>query len=649
MRHYQPIESAKLDWLEDAPQSHEFEDIYFSTDGGLNESRYVFLQANHLPERWQGLDATTMAETGFGTGLNFLSTAQAWLTHSKPNAVLHYVSVEKHPLQRTDLQRALASWPTLKALSNELINHYPALTPGYHRRSLFNGRVQLTLMFGDAEIMLSELHAVVDTWYLDGFAPRKNPDMWSDKLFQHIARLSHDKTSFSTFTAAGIVRRGLQAVGFNIEKIKGFGKKREMLRGQFQACAIHQEPQPWFSLKSPTNPPSKDKQAIIIGAGLAGATTAYALAQRGWQVQVLERHEEAAQAASGNHSGVVLPRLTATMNHEGQFYLSCFLYATHWFNQLAQQHNDFAWHQSGVIQLEKVSHIKKLASLNLPAQVLAIVDKAQASAIAGTAINQSALHYPMGGWLSPARLCRKLLASHPNITLVTQADVSSLKQQGGQWQIDTKQGQHYAAPTVVLCNAYETNCLLAQQLPLNKSRGQLSYCNSQPSKTLNTPVCFDGYIIPSLDNTHCVGATYDRHNESTELHLGDEQKNLAALAQSLTEYSHLKASGGRVAFRTTSQDHLPIVGPAINASFFRQHYQSLKHGKPARHYPLAQYQPHLFINTGHGSRGLTSTPLAAEFIANLLNDEPIALPKSLQQCIHSGRFLIRQLRKGLIE
>ena len=649
MSTYQAIEPAKLDWLERTPKSHDFEDVYFSTDGGLDESRYVFLQANKLPERWQGRASFSIAETGFGTGLNFLATVEAWLAHSETEAVLHYVSVEKHPLQRDDLGRALACWPALEKFSNELIQNYPELTPGYHRRSLFNGRVQLTLMLGDAEEMLGELHANIDTWYLDGFAPSKNPDMWSDRLFHHIARLSHEQTWFSTFSAAGVVRRGLQAVGFATEKLKGFGKKREMLRGQYQACALVQEQQPWFALKPQKSPNPTNKHAVVIGAGLAGATTAYALAQRGWQVQVLERHHAGAQEASGNHSGVVLPRLTATMNQEGQFYLASFLYATQWLNQLDRQLGHFGWHRSGVIQIEDDSYLEKLALLDLPSNIMEIIDQQRASSLAGTSIKTQALHYPLGAWLSPARLCQQLLKAHPNIQLITQANVVSLQQKDTQWQITTERGQHYAAPTVVLCSAYDTNTLLDQALPLNQSRGQLSYCENTPDNALLTPVCFDGYIIPSLDNLHCVGATYDRHSKCTDLLTGDEQKNLAALAQALPDFAQAKSRGGRVAFRTSSQDHLPIIGPMIDRTYYLNHYTHLKHGQPAHCYPPANYQANLYVNTGHGSRGLTTTPVAAEFIANLINNEPASLPTSLQQCIHPGRFLVRQLRKGLAQ
>jgi len=229
-----PITQAALEWRNGLPYSPAFEDVYFSSDDGLLETEHVFIQGNALTDRWQQLqsDTFTILETGFGTGLNFLCACKAWLTHAPTNAVLHFISVEKHPLSAADMHKALLHWQTLQTIAGELLAHYDTLLET-GTASLFNHRVQLQVLFGDATACLSGLDIKADAWFLDGFAPAKNPDMWQPALFAQMARLSSPHTTFATFTSAGIVRRGLTATGFKVIKIPGFGRKREMITGHF--------------------------------------------------------------------------------------------------------------------------------------------------------------------------------------------------------------------------------------------------------------------------------------------------------------------------------------------------------------------------------------------------------------------------------
>lgn len=226
--------SAQLVWRDGLPYSSKFQDVYFSSDNGLLETEYVFLQGNDLQARWQQADLTdfTIIETGFGTGLNFLCAAQLWLAHAPEHAVLHFISVEKYPLSLTELTTALALWPQLSALSTPLLEQYPALLD-QQTIHLYGHRVQLTVHIGDATEQLSRISNLADAWFLDGFAPAKNPDMWQAGLFQTMAAHAHSTTTFATFTSSGDVRRGLIHAGFQVNKRAGFGKKREMLCGKF--------------------------------------------------------------------------------------------------------------------------------------------------------------------------------------------------------------------------------------------------------------------------------------------------------------------------------------------------------------------------------------------------------------------------------
>lgn len=273
--------SAQIEWRDGQPYASAFDDVYFSSDNGLAETEYVFLEGNDLAKRWKSLSAQkmqmegthgehiascgnllrqaqderrrdtptfTIAETGFGTGLNFLCAAKLWLKTAPENAVLHFISTEKYPLSLQDISKALQLWPTLAELSEALLVQYENLLKDNHL-VLFNQRIQLTLLIGDATEQLASITIspsrlegegvnphhfnTVNAWFLDGFAPSKNPEMWQATLFQQVAKLSSTETTIATFTSAGGVRRGLIDAGFTIKKRAGFGKKREMLVGSF--------------------------------------------------------------------------------------------------------------------------------------------------------------------------------------------------------------------------------------------------------------------------------------------------------------------------------------------------------------------------------------------------------------------------------
>ena len=641
MPRYHPITPAQIDWSDAIPQCRQHQDIYFSREGGIEETHHVFLQGNRLAQRWHNQTSFTIGETGFGTGLNFLCTLAQWPQQGR----LHFISVEKHPLRPDDLKHALNSLPTLKKYADELIKHYPPLVHGLHRREFLNGRATLTLLFGDAAEMFAELNARVDAWYLDGFAPGKNPDMWTDTLFQHIARLSKPDTSVATFTAAGIVKRGLKAVGFEINTQKGFGRKRDMLVGRYTAQNNSRSSQPWFHYAPPT---TKTKHAIVIGGGLAGSSISHALARRGWRITLIERHNTIAQGASGNHSGVVMPRLTADMSSDGRFYLHAFLYTCHWLTQLKNKHPPLPWHHSGVLQLTSNAHMQRLKSLQLPTNVLAFLDAAQATRTSGTHIGQDAISFPGAGWLQPPALCRWLLNDQRNnINLIVNRQATSLTKQDSAWKIWHGDNMIAEAETVIIANGYDAEHLLNIDIfKLQKVRGQIAYLPAtEQSQQLKTPVCYDGYVIPAYQGLHCAGASYQPANNSSQRDTEDDAEILAHLKKALPEFDCQPPVDGRVAFRTSTQDHLPVIGPVPDIDFYQRHYADLQHGKPAHLYSAAKYLEGLFISTGHGSRGLVSCPLGAEVIAATLNHDPVPLTQDVLNAVHPARFLIRRLKQ----
>ncbi len=229
------MQFSPIKWINNNPYSIDFNDIYFSTVDGLQETETIFITQNQLKDRFETLKNSTFSviETGFGTGLNFFCTAAHWLNLAPENAQLHFVSIEKYPLKPEDIQKVAQLYPQFHAISAEFLQQYANLTPNFNAFTMAGSRIHLVLWIGDILNILPQINGKADAWFLDGFAPAKNAEMWSNDVFEHVARLSKTNATFATFTSAGSVRRGLLAVGFEVKKAAGFGKKREMLRGAY--------------------------------------------------------------------------------------------------------------------------------------------------------------------------------------------------------------------------------------------------------------------------------------------------------------------------------------------------------------------------------------------------------------------------------
>src|ERR1700687_4709868 len=224
----QALVPARLAFQEGIPYSEAFGDVYRSAAGGPAQSRHVFLAGNGLPGRWAGRERFVVLETGFGLGLNFLTTWQAWRADPSRCRRLHFVSIEASPFSLSDLRRLHENYPELSDEAAALHSRWPMLLPGMHRLELDSGNVVLTLYFADIK-RLRALRLAADAIYLDGFAPAKNPDMWAPQSLRAISRLAAPDATAATWSVAASVRAALEETGFEVEKRPGFGGKREML------------------------------------------------------------------------------------------------------------------------------------------------------------------------------------------------------------------------------------------------------------------------------------------------------------------------------------------------------------------------------------------------------------------------------------
>jgi tRNA 5-methylaminomethyl-2-thiouridine biosynthesis bifunctional protein len=672
------VELASLDWDADGqPLSSVFGDVYFSKANGLEETRHVFLKHNQLPERWAALgDSThfTIAETGFGSGLNFLAAWELWLATAPESAQLHFVTVEKFPLNKVDLARALALWPELKPFADQLIEAYPVFVgTGFHRLNFMNGRIKLTLIIDDAAQgftkLLASTHplyasngAKIDAWFLDGFAPSKNPQMWSDELFNCIRNLSKTGTTAATFSAAAIVKNGLKNAGFAIQKVAGFGRKREMVKAQLitepeplnpddyrYRGSFSPYPVPWTvdTKKSEFS----EKHALIIGGGLAGCHSARALAERGWQVKILERHSALAQEGSGNPQGVLYAKLSPLDEAQAAFNLASLQYALNFYRPLWKNIGD----QCGVLQLAyKTSEAELHKLLNAKFanadSLVEFVSAEKASQLAGILLTQSGLFFPQAGWIDPRKLCAHLV-DHPNIQVEYNFHVNQLNQAENNWQAESATSGTQSAPVVIIASAKDAvNFEQANHLPIKSIRGQITFIVENAVKaSLKTVVCAEGYISPAQDGAFCTGATFNLKDTETATRTSDHQTNLDNLCEHLPVFemeANAAELAGRVAFRCSLPDYLPCVGALPVVDKLVEDFAPLRKNARAGITTGGSYWHGLYINIGHGARGLAYTPLCAELLAAQINNESIPIPRELVNALNPARFIIRDLTRN---
>ena len=755
--------SPDLDWTDGLPCSRQFDDVYFSRHNGLEETRHVFLHNNQLKQRFNQLkpyENFTIAETGFGTGLNFLATWKLWQENAPKTGKMHFISVEKYPLSTSQLARALTLWPELKSLSQNLIERYPNPVEQPVNRLLFDkGRVQLTLLIGDVQDAFealdpslgnahldtrtgySEQKVGVDAWFLDGFSPSKNPEMWQPKLYHTMAKLSsyaHSKSTIATFTAAGHVRRGLEAAGFSVSKVPGFGRKREMVAGALSFCTLgydqalgydqilgyehalshnrtldtdnsshpdaalnqqtaDQNPelnqgkvlaeQPssnrgrrkqvkhyWHTqlCKRQRSIPSATKSPIaVIGAGLAGCHTAHALALRGYSVHLFDAGEGIATGASGNPQGIVYSRFSHQQDALAEFNLTALRYADAFYSE---GFYDQAGSRTGVLHLsqtEKLSHNHAKIAAHYQNETAfktaSLLTNQEASQRLKQTVDKGGLMSELGGWLRPKVLCEKL-AENENIQVLTHHHLTDYQHDDiSGWKLAFKGKAPRSYSRVVIANAFAAKQLpLFAELPTKAIRGQVTTVTlpaNQPCslRSLSAPICGEGYIAPPYSNhdgMQCTfGATFDLKSTDPQARIEDNHKN-RDMAQALLSEQASAIFGeesdeelredqwvGRASFRCATSDYLPIVGPACTPEN-RVRFKGYTTNRFAQiNQPGAVYDG-LYLNVGHGSRGLTYTPIAAELIASLISGETLPLSEQLYQGLHPGRFTIRSLMRN---
>lgn len=624
------------------PHSDQFNDIYFNTEDGLAESNYVFIQGNDLLQRWHSETNKTnfvIAETGFGTGLNFLATLHAWHNTKEKPQHLHFISFEKYPLTTNDLITAHQAFPDLAQHSELLINHWQRFSDqfrhGYHHLKISNN-VTLVLGFGDAAQLLTQLNAQVEAWYLDGFAPKKNPEMWQESLFNEINRLSHQTTTVATFTAASQIKKHLLNNGFVVNKLPGFGRKREMISAVFKESKTKNTTEkPWCPTPAKTN---KNKKITILGAGIAGLTVAKRFKDMGYYTTIIEKNILPMKEASGNALAMVMPMLTAENSPEMQFYIRAFEAAKDFYT--SDEFKTIGVNQH-LTNSKQQQWGRAISALDIPDYLVNPYDSK----------NQSVL-YPKSGYVDTQKVADRLSSSvdqwhQTEITSIAQAD-------NGCWILKQHDSENLIeAETLVITNGIQAQSLFPNSDLSITARHGMTTTIQISDGGFNCIELSDGYIIPdNRNNRYICGATFDHLPRSkwyqpAELHDDHWHRN-SQLWLNHGFYEHLESAkviAAHAAIRATTPDHLPICGPMIDQNQFKIDYQDLHHGRHWQQYPTAATYDNLYILNGLGSRGFTSAPLLALYLCAMINGEPLPLENDLCKIIHPNRFLYRSCKK----
>jgi tRNA 5-methylaminomethyl-2-thiouridine biosynthesis bifunctional protein len=627
------------------PWSTQFGDIYHSAESGPGQARHVFLDGNQLPARWRNRQSFTVLETGFGLGLNFLASWQAWREDREHCARLHYVAVEKHPFTAESLESLHGRYGEFASLSAELRAKWPALVPGVHRIALDEGRVLLTLALGDAGDILPRLAVLPDAVFLDGFAPARNPAMWSPTVIKAIARIARPGMTLATYTSAASVRRALADQGFDCEKRPGFGHKREMLCATFAPK--------WPRRGQPAAPePRGERHALVIGAGLAGAAICERLASRGWRLTLIDTHQAPARGASGLSAGVFHPHVSPDDCLLSRLSRNAFLLGLTRWQALADAGHRIEWSRCGMLHLpqrndEEGAVSAALASLAYGNGYAKYVTASEASGLAACRIGSGGCWYPGGGWLrSPSLVAAQLAAADAHTQTLFGQSVHRLERRNALWHALAEDGSVIAtAPVAILANAADASLLADLGTPLRRIRGQMTWVPQSDTGAPRVVVSGRGYALPPSGGTMVIGSTYETEDVPPLPAVDAHAANLARLARLLPDLTNLPAADalqGETAFRAVARDRLPLIGSVPDIEAARRDSIALSGAQLAALPRL----PDLYCATGLASRGIIWSALAGELLASLLEGEPLPLETDLAAAIDPGRFVLRSLRHG---
>lgn len=610
----------------------------------------------------------SIIETGFGSGLNFFNVATAWRNFQavrKPDHLtkLNYTSIEGFPLRHEDISQIIDSWPADLALTSELLNVYPLPLKGIYAFEFDS--ISLVLIFMKLDQALDEFEpkgsTFFDCLFLDGFAPAKNRDMWHPASLRRLSYLCKQGSTFSTFTAASMVRRCLVHCGFSVTRQKGYGRKRQMLSGAMDR--EHYRPykprSPWYHY--PRIDCQSGMPAVIIGGGVAGCATAHALGRTGIKSLIIEKSDKLGGTAGEFKRSLYSPLLSADFNIGSRFYW----HACHHLLQYLQTTRNTMHENCGIFFVADSSSRKKYLSaayrlLRYCGEAFEWLNENETQEHTGISANYPGLLTRYGGWVDVPEFCDEL-ANNSLIQLKNDTTVISLTCKNNTWLVDTDAGP-IKANRVILCTGSDDTLISRYQLgKFDRFKGQTTALPVVPAiNTLKTVLNNGHYMFPPAANTKeiTVGASFEKLSgcNVTPSNCADIE-NLAAFrhinpALSKTINEHIKTfrmrkrSNSDCGMRLASRDHLPVIGAVPDMDFYENNYPHFFQSGRLKGCPDAHFIPGLYVNTAHGSRGVTASILSGKLICALITGECRPLPRTLQEAVHPARFFVRDQLSG---
>ncbi len=623
-----------------APLSTLYGDVFRSRAGAWSEARAVFVEGCGLPQRWgaRAGDADrasfTILELGFGVGVTFLATLQAWRERGGAPARLHYVSVEAHPLAVDDLRRALEALGAPAHDAQRLLSQWPDALPGLHRLAFEDAAVTLTLCFGDALALVPKLRLAADALFLDGFSPARNPRMWDPALMRALGRLARPGATLATWSAAGAVREALHGAGFEVERVAGHAGKRHRLRGRYA---------PRWRGAAPPEPPPRwpARTALVVGAGLAGAAVAAGFARRGWQATVLESAAAplrggSAQPLCADHlhlSPDDNPLARLTRNALGWRKLDAALASRAPLGKLLVDADE----------REHAARAAMLERLGFPGSFVRQLARDEASDATGLDLPRGGLWLPGCDALDPSTLASAWLAT-PGVALRCGAAVATLEAANGNWVARDTAGRALGeAAVAILANAGDAARLAGMgSFAVRRVRGQSTLVERERIGALRAVLGGDAYAAP-LGDAILVGASFD-DGASLEPSAEVDAGNLGRLARMIGGDPRdwlVGARSGPVGHRYASTDRMPAIGALPDEpTALREAAALLRNDR----LPLPR-APGLYGAFAFGSRGLLWATLAAVLLPALAEGDPLPLESDLLRAVDPGRFVRRMLRR----
>lgn len=632
------VRPAVIELSDGKPYSPEFEDIYATRSGAYGQACTVFLSEGEVARRWQGKERFTVLENGFGLGTNFLATLKAWRNDPKRSANLEYVALECFPVSRSQIEQYAAV--ELADEAKELASHWPVCIPGYHTLTFDGGRVRLILIFGDSQTFANKLSLQYDALFLDGFGPQKNPRMWEAGLLRSLSRYAKEGAVVTTWCTKGDVRRALIGAGFEIEKKKGFGKKRERLFGIMKARRTKHNHR-------------AIEDVIVIGGGLAGANVAYSLRMQGVQVRVVDQAPVPGGAASALSWGILHPHFTRDDSPLSKLSREGFLLARSRLREFEEKTGEPLFEPLGCLQMAHTDEIyaewQSAASQDqpfaLPADYGTLLQKEEASLKAGLSLKRGGWFFPMAGMARSGAFCRALIkASGASYRGNTQ--VVALKKQDKYWQLIGEFGEVIDEATdVVVCAAFASEALLGSALGLEALPGRITLLRDTDLTELKCPVSGEGYIAHMSDGYCGVGATYELERTGPWTETKAHENNLEKLDSLLTKSVPVVVTGAYCGVRAAGPGRLPVLGASIDEEKWLSVCRSHKE------YPQDSSlwdQEGLWVLAGLGSRGLSMSALCADMLTSLMLGVALPADPALLKTLAPSRYLRRQWMSGKI-